>query len=40
MTQMDRRLFLTLVLGVSVGALAAGRATDSPLDVTYYYLPG
>ena len=40
MTEMDRRSFVTLVLGVSVAALAAGRTPDSALDVTYYYLPG
>ena len=40
MTEMDRRSFVTLVLGVSIAALAAARAPTSPLDVTYYYLPG
>ena len=40
MNEMDRRSFLTLMLGVSVAAVAAGRAPTAPLDVTYYYLPG
>ena len=40
MSDMDRRSLLTLLLGVSVAAFAAGRTPDSSLDVTYYYLPG
>jgi hypothetical protein len=40
MSQMDRRCFLTLMLGVSIAAIAAGRMPTVPLDVTYYYLPG
>ncbi len=40
MSEMDRRSLLTLLFGVSVAALAAGRTPAAPLDVTYYYLPG
>jgi hypothetical protein len=40
MSEIHRRSFLTLLLGVSVAAFSGGRAPTSPLDVTYYYLPG
>jgi len=40
MTAIDRRSFVTLVLGLSLSALTAGLTPDAPLDVTYYYLPG
>ena len=40
MSDRNRRFLLTLLLGVSVAALAAGRTPAAPLDVTYYYLPG
>jgi hypothetical protein len=44
MSPMDRRQFLTLVVAAAAGvpavARAAGKSAGSPLEVTYYYLPG
>jgi len=40
MSEGNRRFFLILLLGISIGALALGGTPATPLDVTYYYLPG
>jgi hypothetical protein len=47
MSPMDRRQFLTLVVAAAAAAAAfpavagaAGKSAGSPLEVTYYYLPG
>jgi hypothetical protein len=44
MSPIDRRRFLTLVVAAAAAfpavAGAAGKSAGSPLEVTYYYLPG